>query len=589
MSDFMTKYNEWCNNGYFAEEDRKELESIAGDEKEIEDRFYKDLEFGTGGLRGILGMGTNRINIYTIRKATQGLANFINKKGSAPRGVAIAYDSRRKSEQLAREAAACLNGNGIKTYLFSVLTPTPELSFAVRQLDCIAGIVITASHNPPEYNGYKVYWEDGAQITAPIDEEIINEVNAVTDFEEVKIMPEGEARIKNLFHIIGYDMDDKYIAAMKRMSLDEGEIAKVADDLTIVYTPFNGTGNIPVRRLLNELGFKKVYAVEEQENPDPDFKTLEYPNPEDPKAFTLAIKLAKEKDADIILATDPDADRLGVYVKDLKTGEYQSFTGNMSAMIIAEYCLSRRRQRGVLHEKDSEIQKESGLTGALITTVVSTNMAKAMADEYNLEYIEVLTGFKFIGEQIKFFEQRKNFYYEFGFEESYGCLVGTHARDKDAPMAVLMLCEAAAYYKDKGLTLIDQMNNIYEKYGYYLEAQKSITMKGADGAKEIAAIMERLRNNPPKNFGSFKVTEIVDYKTNRYENVVTGESKLTGLPTSNVLYFALEGDAWCCARPSGTEPKIKFYTGVKGENTEDAKEQMAALQAAVLEVAGIKN
>ncbi len=589
MSEYMNRYKEWCSKEYFAKEDRQELDAIAGDEKEIEDRFYKDLEFGTGGLRGIIGMGTNRINIYTIRKATQGLANFINKKGNAPKGVAIAYDSRRMSETLAREAAACLNGNGIKTYLFYALTPTPELSFAVRQLGCTAGIVITASHNPPEYNGYKVYWEDGAQITAPIDEEIINEVNAVEDFEDVKTMPEADARVKNLFHIIGYEMDDRYIAAMKRMSLDEGEIGKVADDLKIVYTPFNGTGNVSVRRLLDELGFKNVFVVEEQKNPDPDFTTLEYPNPEDPKAFTLALKLAKEKDADLILATDPDADRLGVYVKDYFTGEYAAFTGNMSAMIIAEYCLSRRRKRGILHEKGSAVEKETGLTGALITTIVSTNMAKAMAKEYNLEFIEVLTGFKFIGEQIKFFEQRKNFYYEFGFEESYGCLVGTHARDKDAPMAVMMLCEAAAYYKASGLSLVDQMNNIYKKYGHYLEAQKSVTMKGADGAKEIAGIMEALRKNPPKNFGDFKVLEIIDCKSNRHENVETGESKLTGLPTSNVLYFALEGDAWCCARPSGTEPKIKFYTGVKGESTEDAKEKMDALQKAVLSAVGISD
>ncbi len=589
MSEYMNKYKEWCSNSYFDEKDRKELESIAGDEKEIEDRFYKELEFGTGGLRGIIGMGTNRINIYTIRKATQGLANFINKKGSASKGVAIAYDSRRMSETLAREAAACLNGNGIKTFLFYSLTPTPELSFAVRQLGCISGIVITASHNPPEYNGYKVYWEDGAQITAPIDEEIINEVNAVEDFEEVKIMSESEARIKNLFHIIGYEMDDRYISAMKRMSLDEGEINKVADDLKIVYTPFNGTGNIPVRRILDEMGFKNVFVVKEQEAPDPDFTTLEYPNPEDPKAFTLALKLAKEKDADLILATDPDADRLGIYVKDPASGEYVPFSGNMSAMIIAEYCLSRRRKRGVLHEKGSEAEKESGLTGALITTIVSTNMAKAIADEYNLEYIEVLTGFKFIGEQIKFFEQRKNYYYEFGFEESYGCLVGTHARDKDAPMAVMMLCEAAAYYKAQGLSLIDQMDNIYKKYGYYLEAQRSVTMKGADGAKEITAMMDGLRKNPPKCFGNWKVLEIIDYKSNRHENVETGESKLTGLPVSNVLYFALDNDAWCCARPSGTEPKIKFYTGVKGDSNEDAGKKMEQLQKCVLSAVGIED
>ena len=586
MSDYISKYNEWLNDPFIEEKDKEELRAIAGDDKEIEERFYKDLEFGTGGLRGILGMGTNRINIYTIRKATQGLANYINKKGGAARGVAIAYDSRRQSPELAREAAACLNGNGIKTFLFSTLTATPELSFAVRQLEAIAGIVITASHNPPEYNGYKVYWEDGAQVTPPHDTEIIEEVGKVASFAEVKVMPEGEARVKDLFHIIGYDMDDKYISAMKRMSLDDGFIEKVADDLRIVYTPFNGTGNIPVRRILDELGFKQVFVVPEQENPDPDFTTLEYPNPEDAKAFTLALKLAKEKDADVVLATDPDADRLGIYAKDFESGEYVSFTGNMSAMLIAEYLLSVRKERGLLHDKGSELEKSSGLTGMLITTIVSTNMAKAMAKAYNIEFMELLTGFKYIGEQIKLFEQRKNYFYEFGFEESYGCLVGVHARDKDAPVAVMMLCEAAAYYKSKGISLPQQMRNIYEKYGYFKEEQKSVTMKGVDGAKEIAAIMESLRKEPPVAFADWKVKKVSDYKTNKCLDPETGETSLTGLPSSNVLYFTLDDDAWCCARPSGTEPKIKFYIGVKGSSAEDAAIKLEKLKTAVLEAAG---
>ena len=500
--------------------------------------------------------------------------------------MAIAYDSRRQSPELAREAAACLNGNGIKTFLFSTLTATPELSFAVRQLEAIAGIVITASHNPPEYNGYKVYWEDGAQVTPPHDTEIIEEVGKVASFAEVKVMPEGEARVKDLFHIIGYDMDDKYISAMKRMSLDDGFIEKVADDLRIVYTPFNGTGNIPVRRILDELGFKQVFVVPEQENPDPDFTTLEYPNPEDPKAFTLALKLAKEKDADVVLATDPDADRLGIYAKDFESGEYVSFTGNMSAMLIAEYLLSVRKERGLLHDKGSELEKSSGLTGMLITTIVSTNMAKAMAKAYNIEFMELLTGFKYIGEQIKLFEQRKNYFYEFGFEESYGCLVGVHARDKDAPVAVMMLCEAAAYYKSKGISLPQQMRNIYEKYGYFKEEQKSVTMKGVDGAKEIAAIMESLRKEPPVAFADWKVKKVSDYKTNKCLDPETGETSLTGLPSSNVLYFTLDDDAWCCARPSGTEPKIKFYIGVKGSSAEDAAIKLEKLKTAVLEAAG---
>ena len=439
---YMESYKEWCANEYFDESVRAELKSIEGNEKEIEDRFYKDLEFGTGGLRGVIGYGTNRMNIYTVRKATQGLANFIIKENAADRGVAIAYDSRRMSPEFAEEAALCLNANGIKAFIFPSLRPTPELSFALRELHCIAGIVITASHNPPEYNGYKVYWEDGAQITAPKDTQIISEVKSVTDYNTVKTMEKDEAEACGLYNVIGYDMDDKYIAALKKMSINGDIIKQVADDIKIVYTPFHGTGNVPVRRILKELGFKHVYIVKEQEKPDPDFTTLDYPNPEDPKAFTLALKLAKEKDADIILATDPDADRLGVYSKDTETGEYKAFTGNMSGMLIAEYLLSQRKEKGLIHNN-----------GAFIKTIVSTNMADAIAAEYNVKLIEVLTGFKFIGEQIKLFEQQGTYEYEFGFEESYGCLVGTHARDKDAIVAVMALCEAAAYYKSKNMTL----------------------------------------------------------------------------------------------------------------------------------------
>jgi phosphoglucomutase len=572
---YMETYKAWCDNEYFDEATRQELKSIASDEKEIEDRFYKDLEFGTGGLRGVIGNGTNRMNIYTVRKATQGLANFIIKENAADRGVAIAYDSRRMSPEFADEAALCLAANGIKAYIFSTLRPTPELSFALRELHCIAGIVVTASHNPPEYNGYKVYWEDGAQITAPKDSQIIAEVKAVTDYNTVKTMDIDEARACGLYNVIGYDMDDKYIAALKKMSINGEVIKSVADDIKIVYTPFHGTGNVPVRRVLKELGFKHVYVVPEQEKPDPDFTTLDYPNPEDPKAFTLALKLAKEVDADIILATDPDADRLGIYSKDTKTGEYISFTGNMSAMLIAEYLLSQRKEKGLLHSN-----------GAFVTTIVSTDMAKAIAKEYNLKLIEVLTGFKFIGEQIKLFEQQGTYEYEFGFEESYGCLVGTHARDKDAPVAVMALCEAAAYYKSKGITLWDQMINIFEKYGYYREGQVAITMKGAEGASKIAQMMDDLRNNTPKKFGAWDVVEARDYKNDVKVNMATGEKSSTGLPSSNVLYYELNDNAWCCARPSGTEPKIKFYMGVKGTSLEDAKEKEEALKKAVMEVVG---
>lgn len=572
---YMDTYKQWCDNEYFDESTRAELKSIAGNEAEIEDRFYKDLEFGTGGLRGVIGNGTNRMNIYTVRKATQGLANFIIKEKAADRGVAIAYDSRRMSPEFANEAALCLNANGIKAYIFPTLRPTPELSFALRELKCIAGIVVTASHNPPEYNGYKVYWEDGAQITAPKDTQIINEVKAVTDYNTVKTMDIDEARACGLYNVIGYDMDDKYIAALKKMSLNGDIIKQVADDIKIVYTPFHGTGNVPVRRILKELGFKHVYVVPEQEKPDPDFTTLEYPNPEDPKAFTLALKLAKEKDADIILATDPDADRLGVYSKDSKTGEYMSFTGNMSGMLIAEYILSQRKEKGLLHDN-----------GAFVKTIVSTNMADAIAKEYNVKLIEVLTGFKFIGEQIKLFEQQHTYEYEFGFEESYGCLVGTHARDKDAIVAVMALCEAAAFYKSKGLTLWDQMINIFDKYGYYKEGQKAITMKGAEGAAQIAQMMDDLRKNPPKKFGDWDVVEFRDYKTKECTDIKTGAKSDTGLPISNVLYFDLTDNAWCCARPSGTEPKIKFYMGVKGTGLDDANDKLNKLTDAVMEVIG---
>ncbi len=572
---YMETYKEWCDNEYFDEATRAELKSIAGNEDEIQDRFYKELEFGTGGLRGVIGNGTNRMNIYTVRKATQGLANFIIKQGVADKGVAIAYDSRRMSPEFADEAALCLAANGIKAYVFPTLRPTPELSFALRELHCTAGIVVTASHNPPEYNGYKVYWEDGAQVTAPYDSSIIGEVKAVTDFNACKTMDIDEARACGLYNTIGFDMDDNYIEALKKMSINGDIIKQVADDIKIVYTPFNGTGNVPVRRILKELGFKHVFVVPEQEKPDPDFTTLDYPNPEDPKAFTYALKLAKEKDADIVLATDPDADRLGIYAKDSKTGEYKSFTGNMSGMLIAEYILSQRKEKGLIHDN-----------GAFIKTIVSTNMADAIAAEYNVKLIEVLTGFKFIGEQIKLFEQQNSYVYEFGFEESYGCLVGTHARDKDAIVAVMALCEAAAYYKTKNLTLWDQMIQIYEKYGYYKESQVAITMKGAEGAAKIAEMMDNLRNNTPSKLGDWDVLEARDYKKDECIIMATNEKKSTGLPNSNVLYYALSDNAWCCARPSGTEPKIKFYIGVKGSSLEDASAKEEALKKAVMELVG---
>ena len=563
---YKEEYAFWLEDSYFDQETKDELLAIKDNETEIEDRFYKELEFGTGGLRGVIGAGTNRMNIYTVRKATQGLANYIKKQGGQEKGVAIAYDSRRMSPEFADVAALCLAANGIKAYVFDALRPTPELSFALRTLKCISGIVITASHNTPEYNGYKCYWEDGAQVTAPRDKEIITEVQNVTDYHEVLTMEKDAAVAAGLYQVIGKEIDDAYMVELKKQIIHPEIIKEVADDIKIVYSPFNGTGNVPVRRVLSELGFKNVFVVPEQEMPDPNFTTLDYPNPEDPKAFTLALKLAKEKNADIILATDPDADRLGIYALDTKTGEYVPFTGNMSGMLIAEYILRERTATGTMPENP-----------ALVSTIVTTNMAKAIADDYNVKFIEVLTGFKYIGEQIKFFEQSGSNNYVFGLEESYGCLAGTHARDKDAVVAVMCLCEMASWCKKNGLTVWDQMINLYNKYGYYKETQYAITMKGIEGANQIAAIMDNLRNNPPKNFGDLKVKDFRDYKSGETLDIATGTKGSTGLPSSNVLYFELENDSWCCARPSGTEPKIKFYMGVKGSSLEDSKAKVEKL------------
>ena len=568
--DVMKKYQEWCENPYFDEKTRKELKNIAGDEKEISDRFYKDLAFGTGGLRGVIGAGTNRMNIYTVRKATQGLANFIIEENGREKGVAIAFDSRNMSPEFAEEAARCLCANGIRTWLFESLRPTPELSFALRELGCIAGIVVTASHNPPEYNGYKVYWEDGAQITYPKDEQIIARVNAITDLTTVKTMSRKEADESGLLQIIGEEIDASYMEALKKLVLNPEVIKEQAKSLKIVYTPLHGTGNLPVRRVLSELGFEQVIVVPEQEKPDGNFPTVSYPNPEDKKAFALALELAKKVDADLVLATDPDADRLGVYAKDSKTGEYMAFTGNMSGMIICEYELSQRKEKGMLPED-----------GAIVTTIVSGNMSQAVAKEYGVDIIETLTGFKYIGEQIKLFEQNHNHTYLFGYEESYGCLVGTHARDKDAVVAVMALCEAAAYYKSKGLTLWDQMLVLFEKYGYYKEGLYTLTLKGQEGAAKIQEILKSFRSNPPKQIGEYKVLAFRDYEEDIIQNDVTGETTKTGLPKSNVLYFELEDQAWCCVRPSGTEPKVKLYMGVKGIDMQDAQNRLEQLTEAM--------
>ena len=567
MEEYKKKYEEWLNNPCFDEETKKELESIKDNEKEIEDRFYKELEFGTAGLRGVIGAGSNRMNKYTVGRATQGLANFILKEGTQEKGVAISYDSRHMSKEFSEEAALCLNANGIKTYIFDELRPVPELSFTVRQLKCTAGIMITASHNPPEYNGYKVYWDDGAQIIPPKDKQIIDEVNK-TEFSQIKKMNKEEAIKAGLYIEIGKEIDDKFVNTLKSLVLNPEVIKKVQDDIKIVYTPLHGAGNVPVQRVLKELGFTHVFVVPEQEKPDGDFPTVSYPNPEDKNAFKLALELAKRVNADVVLATDPDSDRLGVYSKD-DNGEYIAYTGNMSALLIAEYELSQKKEKGMLPDN-----------GAFITTIVSSDMAKAIAKAYGLKVFETLTGFKWIGEKIRQFEEQHTYSYQFGFEESYGCLISPHARDKDGISAVMALCEATAYYKSKGITLWQQMLNIYKKYGFYKEGQISIVLKGADGAEQIKAKMEKMRANSPKSLAGHKVIEARDYKEHTIvkEN---GERSETDLPTSNVLYYDLTDNAWCCVRPSGTEPKIKFYMGVRGESMEDAEKRLEELTEAM--------
>lgn len=567
MEEYKKKYEEWLNNPCFDEETKKELESIKDNEKEIEDRFYKELEFGTAGLRGVIGAGSNRMNKYTVGRATQGLANFILKEGTQEKGVAISYDSRHMSKEFSEEAALCLNANGIKTYIFDELRPVPELSFTVRQLKCTAGIMITASHNPPEYNGYKVYWDDGAQIIPPKDKQIIDEVNK-TEFLQIKKMNKEDAIKAGLYIEIGKEIDDKFVNTLKSLVLNPEVIKKVQDDIKIVYTPLHGAGNVPVQRVLKELGFTHVFVVPEQEKPDGDFPTVSYPNPEDKNAFKLALELAKRVNADVVLATDPDSDRLGVYSKD-DNGEYIAYTGNMSALLIAEYELSQKKEKGMLPDN-----------GAFITTIVSSDMAKAIAKAYGLKVFETLTGFKWIGEKIRQFEEQHTYSYQFGFEESYGCLISPHARDKDGISAVMALCEATAYYKSKGITLWQQMLNIYKKYGFYKEGQISIVLKGADGAEQIKAKMEKMRANPPKSLAGHKVIEARDYKEHTIvkEN---GERSETDLPTSNVLYYDLTDNAWCCVRPSGTEPKIKFYMGVRGESMEDADKRLEELTEAM--------
>ena len=575
--NYMEVYEQWVNNPLFGQETKDELLSIKDDPKEIEERFYCDLVFGTAGLRGIIGAGTNRMNKYVVRKATQGLANYIIKQGKQDKGVAIAYDSRRMSPEFSMEAALCLAANGIKAYRFESLRPTPELSFAVRYLDCVAGINVTASHNPPEYNGYKVYWEDGAQITPPHDTGIMAEVKAITDFADTKTMEMIDAIKAGLLVTIGAEVDDAYMGELKKLVLHQDAIDKYGKDLKIVYTPLHGTGNIPARRILSDLGFENVYVVPEQELPDGNFPTVDYPNPEAKEAFALALDLAKKVDADLVLATDPDADRLGVYAKDSKTGEYKVFTGNMSGSLLCEYEVSQMKAR------DGKLPED----GAIIKTIVTTNMVDAIAKYYNTDLIECFTGFKNIGREILRFEQEGKGTYLFGFEESYGCLIGTHARDKDAIVATMALCEAAAYYRTKGMTLWDAMIEMYERYGYYKDDIQSITMKGIEGLEKIRQILATLRSEPPKEIAGYKVLKVRDYQADTIRDMETGEVTATGLPNSNVLYYELPDGAWVCVRPSGTEPKVKFYYGVKGTSLTDADVKSDEMGKAIMEM--VKN
>lgn len=571
--NYLEEYRKWCEGEAFDQDTKNELLSIKNDEKEIEDRFYQELEFGTAGLRGVIGAGTNRMNKYTVGKATQGLANYIVKRGTQDKGVVISYDSRKMSDEFSKQTALILNASGIKTYIFQELRPVPELSFAVRELGCTAGVMITASHNPPKYNGYKVYWDDGSQIVNPVDKDIIAEVRSIQNYEDIKTISEEEAKQKGLYNILGKEIDEKYLNILKNSVLNPNAIKEVGKELKIVYTPLHGTGNTLVEKLLNDLGFENVYVVPKQAKPDGNFPTVSYPNPEDPKAFELALELAKEKDADIVLATDPDADRLGIFVKDSKTQEYKNYTGNMSALLIAEYRISQMKEKGILPNN-----------GMFITTVVSSNLAYDIAKYYGLQIREVLTGFKNIGEQMKLAEINKDAKYVFGFEESYGCLIGDYARDKDGISAVMALCEAAAYYKTKGLTLWDQMINIYEKYGYYKETQISIVLEGSEGAKQIKEMMEKLRTVDIEKIGDYKVLKFRDYREDIVKNMNTKEVANPGLPKSNVLYYELENNFWCCVRPSGTEPKIKLYMGVKGTSSEDANEKLEQLKEAMIKI-----
>ncbi|NLM96582.1 MAG: phospho-sugar mutase [Halanaerobiaceae bacterium] len=568
----MLKYKEWLLSDYFDEGTKEELRGIEDNEKEIEDRFYRELDFGTGGLRGVIGAGTNRINKYIIRKVTQGLANYIinYSDDGKERGVVIAYDSRHRSDEFALEAALVLAANGIKVYLFDELRPTPELSFAVRELRAIGGIVITASHNPPEYNGYKVYWEDGGQVVPEKAHEIIAEINEIDDFELVKWIDREEALEKGLLEYIGEEIDDRYIEEMLKV-LDNRELAlKKGKELSIIYTPLHGTGYKPVKRILTELGFGNLHIIEEQAVYDPDFSTVKSPNPEDFSVFKMALDRAEKYEPDLIIGTDPDGDRVGIVVKDLQ-GNYVGLTGNQVGVLLSDYILDQLKKADKLPEN-----------GVIIKTIVSTEMAGKVAENYGIELMDVLTGFKFIGEKIKEFEESGDKTFIFGFEESYGYLAGTYARDKDAIVATALIALMTLNYKEKGQSLYEHLIELMDKYGYYKEGLSSIMLEGKEGQEKIKNVLIKLRREKQESFCGIRIIEYSDYLERRRYNCLTGEETEIHLPESDVLQYRLEDDSILTIRPSGTEPKLKIYFMVKGNSKEDADKRLSSLQSGFL-------
>jgi len=569
---YRENYRFWIENSYFDEETRTELLAIEGNEKEIEDRFYRELEFGTGGMRGVIGAGTNRMNKYTVRKAAQGFATYIKKQGLASKGVAIAYDSRRFSSEFALETALVMAGNGIKAYLFDELRPTPELSFAVRHLDCAGGVVITASHNPKEYNGFKAYGSDGCQLPPKESDMVIEEVNAVTDITTIQPMDYDEAVKKGLLVVIGKEIDDAYNEALKKVCVNPELSLKYGKDARIIYTPLHGTGNKPVRRILKDIGFENVEVVKEQELPDPNFSTVKYPNPEEKAAFEIAINMAKKEGVDLIIGTDPDADRVGVVVKD-SSGEYITLTGNQTGCLLLEYILSQKKEKGELPSN-----------AFVVKTIVSSALARKITDYYGVELIDVLTGFKFIGEQIRLLDDTGKKKFLFGFEESYGYLAGTHARDKDAVVASMLIAEVYAWYKSRGMNLYEGLLELFNKYGYVREGIDSFTLKGKEGIEKISNAMATLRENNPKEFGNSKVREVFDYEKQVCVDLETGATRALDLPKSNVLYYRMTNGNWFCVRPSGTEPKIKIYYGVSSDSLEGAQKGLDSFREDVLGV-----